>query len=72
MKPHLLALNLNGMVKGGDKVGKKILPLGAGDLDLGLLKAIRDSGYAGPSASSGTRRTTRPSGSRITSTGWAS
>ena len=38
MKPHLLALNLNGMVKGGDKVGKKILPLGAGDLDLELLK----------------------------------
>jgi sugar phosphate isomerase/epimerase len=48
MKPHLLALNLNGMVKGGDKVGKKVLPLGAGELDLGLLKVIRDSGYAGP------------------------
>lgn len=48
MKPHLLALNLNGMVKGGDRVGKKILPLGAGDLDLGLLKVVRDSGYAGP------------------------
>jgi hypothetical protein len=48
MKPHLLALNLNGMVKGGDKVGKKILPLGAGEMDLGLLKVIRDSGYAGP------------------------
>jgi sugar phosphate isomerase/epimerase len=48
MKPHLLALNLNGMVKGGDKVGKKILPLGAGELDAALLKVIRDSGYAGP------------------------
>lgn len=48
MKPHLLALNLNGMVKGGDKVGKKILPLGAGELDLQLSKLIRDSGYGGP------------------------
>lgn len=48
MKPHLLALNLNGMVKGGDKAGMKILPLGQGDLDLTLLKAIAASGYAGP------------------------
>ena len=48
MKPHLLCLNLNGMVKNGDKEGKKILPLGQGDLDEGLLKTIRDSGYAGP------------------------
>ena len=48
MKPHLLCLNLNGMVKGGDKAGKKILPLGQGDLDLELLKTIRDSGYRGP------------------------
>lgn len=48
MKPHLLCLNLNGMVKNGDKEGKKILPLGQGDLDEGLLKTIRDSGYVGP------------------------
>lgn len=48
MKPHLLALNLNGMVKGGDKAGKKILPLGQGDLDLTLLKTIAASGYGGP------------------------
>jgi hypothetical protein len=48
MKPHLLALNLNGMVKDGEKAGRKILPLGAGTLDLELLKVIRDSGYAGP------------------------
>jgi sugar phosphate isomerase/epimerase len=48
MRPRLLALNLNGMVKDGDKVGKKILPLGQGDLDLGLLKTIRASGYRGP------------------------
>jgi sugar phosphate isomerase/epimerase len=48
MLPHLLALNLNGMVKGGDRAGKKILPLAQGDRDLDLLKAIRDSGYKGP------------------------
>lgn len=48
IQPHLLVLNLNGMVKGGDKAGKKILPLGQGDLDLGLLKSIAASGYKGP------------------------
>ncbi len=48
MKPHLLALNLNGMAKDGDKSNKKILPLGQGELDLQLLKTIRDSGYTGP------------------------
>jgi sugar phosphate isomerase/epimerase len=47
MKPYLLALNLNGMTKDGDKSNKKILPLGQGELDLQLLKLIRDSGYAG-------------------------
>ncbi len=48
MKPHLLALNLNGMSRGADKLGKKILVLGQGDLDLTLLKTIRDSGWRGP------------------------
>jgi sugar phosphate isomerase/epimerase len=48
MMPHLLALNLNGMVKDGEKAGLKILPLGAGDRDLELLKVIRASGYTGP------------------------
>lgn len=48
MKPHLLTLNLNGMTRDGDKVGKKILPLGQGDLDVASLKAIRDSGWRGP------------------------
>jgi sugar phosphate isomerase/epimerase len=48
MKPYLLVLNLNGMVAGGDKAGKKILPLGAGDLDPKLLTIIRDSGWSGP------------------------
>ena len=43
VKPHLFVLNLNGMTRNGDKVGKKILPLGQGDLDLDLLKVIRGS-----------------------------
>lgn len=48
MKPHLLALNLNGMTPGGDQHGLKIVPLGQGTLDLSLLKEIRDSGWKGP------------------------
>lgn len=48
MKPHLYCLNLNGMTEEGDKKGKKILPLAEGNLDLKLLKDIRESGYAGP------------------------
>lgn len=48
MKPYLLALNLNGMTRKGDQVGKKILPLGQGDLDPGLLRVIRDAGWRGP------------------------
>jgi sugar phosphate isomerase/epimerase len=48
MRPYLLALNLNGMVKDGERTGKKILPLGAGDQDLALLKTIRASGFTGP------------------------
>ncbi len=48
MQPHLLAINLNGMVPRGDRQGQKILPLGEGTLDLELLRIIRKSGYCGP------------------------
>ena len=48
MKPYLLCLNLNGMTKEGDRKGQKIVQLGEGDLDLKLLKVVRDSGYKGP------------------------
>jgi hypothetical protein len=48
MKPFLLTVNLNGMIRGGDKTAKKILPLAQGDLDLSLLKTIRDSAWKGP------------------------
>jgi len=47
MKPHLLAINLNGMNHDGERRGQKILQLGQGAADLALLTAIRDSGYRG-------------------------
>ncbi len=46
--PHLVCLNLNGMMPDGERKGQKILPLGQGELDLALLKTIRASGYRGP------------------------
>jgi sugar phosphate isomerase/epimerase len=48
MQPHLLAVNLNGMVKGGDRRENKILHLSQGDQELAMLKVIRDSGWRGP------------------------
>jgi hypothetical protein len=35
------------MTRDGERLGKKILPLGQGELDLQLLRAIRDSGWRG-------------------------
>ena len=48
MKPHLLCLNLNGMIPDGDRVGQKIVVLGQGALDLPLLRIIQESGWHGP------------------------
>lgn len=48
MKPHLIALNLNGMSPGADQQGMKILTLGQGTLDLRLLRTIKSSGWHGP------------------------
>ncbi|WP_165073647.1 DUF6797 domain-containing protein [Paludisphaera rhizosphaerae] len=48
MKPHLFTISINGMDTGGDRVGRKILPLGQGERDVEVLRLIRDSGYAGP------------------------
>lgn len=48
MKPDLLALNLNGMTRDGDRKGRKILPLGQGDFDATMLKAVIESGWRGP------------------------
>lgn len=44
MQPYLLAINLNGMVKDGEK----IVILGEGNEELPMLQAIKGSGYQGP------------------------
>jgi sugar phosphate isomerase/epimerase len=43
MLPHLWTVNLNGM----KAEGPKILPLGQGDLELEMMKKLRESGYVG-------------------------
>ena len=48
MQPHLLSINLNGMVRDGEKVGRKIIPFGSGEYDAPILRVIRESGYGGP------------------------
>lgn len=48
MKPYLVVLNVNGMTRDGETKGRKIMPLGQGDLDLSLLKVIQQSGWHGP------------------------
>jgi hypothetical protein len=48
MKPYLLCLNLNGMIPGGDKAGKKILTIGEGTREATMIKAVIESGYDGP------------------------
>jgi len=50
MKPYLLALTLNGMIKDGDLHGHELgtAPLGQGDQDLRLLRIIKASGWNGP------------------------
>jgi len=44
MLPHLMALNLNGMRKGGPM----ILPIGEGDREIDMIRAVQKSGYRGP------------------------
>ena len=50
MKPHLLALNLNGTMShpGPDAPQPHIVPLGQGDRDLDILSAVVHSGWHGP------------------------
>ncbi len=48
MKPHLYTLNLNGTFADGEQSGRKIAPLGQGELDRDLLRTIVASGYQGP------------------------
>jgi sugar phosphate isomerase/epimerase len=48
MKPYLLAINLNGMSRDGERTGRQILPLGQGELDLKLLNILSQNGWRGP------------------------
>lgn len=48
MQPYLLAFNLNGMVRDGDKLGKMVLPVGSGDEEVAMIRTLRDSGWHGP------------------------
>jgi sugar phosphate isomerase/epimerase len=47
MKPHLYCINVNGMVKDGERAGKKILTIGEGDRELAMLKQVQESGWRG-------------------------
>ncbi len=48
LRPYLLAVNLNGMSKVDTTNGEPVVPMGQGELDIRLLRTIRNSGYAGP------------------------
>ena len=48
MAPHLYCININGMLKNGERSGKKILTIGEGDEELAMLKTIQKSGWRGP------------------------
>ncbi|HTH48235.1 MAG TPA: DUF6797 domain-containing protein [Candidatus Limnocylindria bacterium] len=48
MQPHLVAFNLNGMVRNGDKLGKMVLPIGTGDEEVAMIRTLRASGWFGP------------------------
>ena len=48
MQPHLLALNVNGMVRDGDKIGRGTITIGTGTEESWMLRVVRDSGWQGP------------------------
>lgn len=48
MMPHVVALNLSGVVENGDRIGKKILYVGEGDQELGMMRVVAQSGWRGP------------------------
>ncbi len=48
MRPHLLCVNLNGMIPDGDKQGRKILHLGEGTYELRMMRVLQDNGWQGP------------------------
>jgi len=48
LRPHLYAINLNGMQTDGDRTGNKILPIGKGNQDLRVLNDVASCGFDGP------------------------
>ncbi|MCY3006787.1 MAG: TIM barrel protein [Planctomycetota bacterium] len=48
IQPYLLAINLNGMETDGERLGKKILPIGQGSQDKQVLKLIGQMNFDGP------------------------
>jgi sugar phosphate isomerase/epimerase len=48
IQPYLLAINLNGMETDGERIGKKILPIGQGSRDKEVLKLIGQMNFQGP------------------------
>jgi sugar phosphate isomerase/epimerase len=48
IQPHLYAININGMVKDGERSGRKILTIGDGDQEAVMLRTICESGWRGP------------------------
>jgi len=47
ISPYVIAVNLNGMVPDGDRLNKKIMFLGEGSEELGMMRIIRNSGWRG-------------------------
>lgn len=48
MMAHVVALNLSGVVENGDRIGKKILYVGEGEHELGMMRVVAQSGWRGP------------------------
>ena len=48
LKPYLLCLNLNGMTSGEVTSESKIMLLGEGEVEGGMLRVVLESGYEGP------------------------
>jgi len=48
IQPYLIAINLNGMQTDGERLGKKILPIGQGDRDQEVIRLIGKTGFQGP------------------------
>ena len=48
MQPHLIALNINGMIPDGDRLGRGTVTIGTGTEESWMLKIVRDSGWHGP------------------------